>query len=67
MTVTAHLLAALEAITQESVGMLDVLNSAEGLSQNDRREAKRRVFEIRGRAQELFEWLSEVRLEEPRN
>jgi hypothetical protein len=33
----------------------------------DRREAKRRVLEIRARAQELFDWLAEVGLEETRN
>jgi hypothetical protein len=38
-----------------------------GTPAEDRRELKRRVFEIRGQTQELFEWLSESRLEEPRN
>ena len=68
MTRTAALLASLEAIAYETTVMLAALDAAESLpSPSDRREAKRRVLEIRGRAQELFDWLSEARLEEPRN
>lgn len=65
MTATAALLASLESITYETVQMLAVLDDEAPSS--DRREAKRRVLEIRAKAQELFDWLSEARLEEPRN
>jgi hypothetical protein len=67
MTTSAALLASLETITHETVLMADALDVAEGLPAGERREAKRRVMEIRARAQELFEWVSEARLEEPRN
>jgi hypothetical protein len=67
MTTTARLLASLETITNEARAMLADLDDASGLPSGDRREAKRRVLEIRARTQELFEWLSEARLEEPRN
>ena len=68
MTTSAALLSSLEAITHETTQMLSVLDDdAAKLSANDRREAKRRVIEIRTKAQELFEWISEARLEEPRN
>jgi hypothetical protein len=48
--------------------MLNVLDAnAEALPADDVREAKRRIFLIRTEAQELFEWISAARLEEPRN
>lgn len=65
MSATVALLSSLEAITYETVQMLAVLEDEEQTS--DRREAKRRVLEIRAKAQELLDWLAEVRLEEPRN
>ena len=65
MFATATLLSSLNAITAETVTMLTVLDEAKMTS--DRREAKRRVLEIKGKAQELFEWLSAVGLEETRN
>jgi hypothetical protein len=65
MTATAALLQSLDVITAETTTMLSVLDEADMTP--DRREAKRRVIEIRGRAQELFEWLAAVGLEEPRN
>ena len=67
MTVSAALLASLDVISHETTIMEAVLDDATGLPASERREAKRRVLEIRGLAQELFTWLSEVRLEEPRN
>jgi hypothetical protein len=68
MTATAALLASLDAISLETRNMLATLDDAEAaLSPADRREAKRRVYEIRGKTQELFDWLSEAKLEEPRN
>jgi hypothetical protein len=68
MTPTAALLASLEAIFHEMTSMLMVLDEAESiLPASERREAKRRVLEMRGKTQELLEWLSEARLEEPTN
>lgn len=51
MSATAQLFAALDAISQPE----------------DRRELKRRVLAIRAQSQELFEWLSDARLEDARN
>jgi hypothetical protein len=65
MTATAILLASLDVITAETTTMLSALDDADLTP--DRREAKRRVLEIRARAQELFDWLAEVGLEESRN
>jgi hypothetical protein len=62
MFATATLLSSLDAISAETVTMLTVLDEAKMTS--DRREAKRRVLEIKGKAQELFEWLTAVGLEE---
>ncbi|HYI08519.1 MAG TPA: hypothetical protein VEK57_05585 [Thermoanaerobaculia bacterium] len=67
-TATSELLASLDTITFEAMEMLAVLDDAEGLPSNsDRREAKRRILEIRARAQELFEWLTEAKLEDARH
>jgi hypothetical protein len=63
---TARLLASLDSISAETVQILDALESP-GIDPADRREAKRRVLEIRARAHELIEWLSEARLEAPKN
>jgi len=65
MTATAALLASLDTITAETTTMLTALDGA--AASPDRREAKRRVLEIRGFAQELFDWLAVAGLEEPRN
>jgi hypothetical protein len=65
MTATAALLASLDVITAETTTMLTALDDA--TASPDRREAKRRVLEIKALSQELFEWLSEVELEVPRN
>ena len=65
MTPSAAILASLETVAHETTVMLSALDDLPATS--DRREAKRRVYEIRARAHELFEWLAEVRLEEPRN
>jgi len=65
MFATAALLASLDTITHETTSMLTVLDDAEMTT--DRREAKRRVLELRGLAQELFDWLAVAGLEEPRN
>ena len=67
MTASAALLASLDVISHETTIMEVTLDDAEGLPPGERHEAKRRVMEIRARAQELFEWISEARLEEPRN
>lgn len=65
MTRTAELLASLDVIAHETTRMLTTLEDMPATS--DRREAKRRVLEIRGLTQEFFDWLAEVRLETPRN
>jgi hypothetical protein len=69
MTLTAELLASLDTVFHETTTMLRALDERGTAidSDSDRREAKRRVFEIRGKTQELFEWLSNARLEEPKN
>ena len=68
MSVSAALLASLEAISHETTRMLNVLDAnAEALPPDDVREAKRRIFLIRTEAQELFDWIGAARLEEPRN
>jgi hypothetical protein len=67
MTASTALLASLEMIAHETTLMADALDLAGGLPASERHEAKRRVMEIQARAQELFEWISEARLEEPRN
>ena len=65
MTATAAILASLEAITAETTTMLSALDDVS--ASPDCHEAKQRVLEIRGRAQELFDWLAEAGLEETRN
>jgi hypothetical protein len=65
MIATTALLVSLDVITAETTTMLSALDDA--TASPDRREAKRRVLEIRGLAQELFDWLGEVGLEVPRN
>lgn len=70
MTATASLLRPLDVISHETTLMLKTLDGEEAqriASASDQREAKRRVLEIRARTQELFEWISEAWLEEPRN
>lgn len=67
MTPTAAMLASLDVISVETTRMLDTLEVSRGIiPTSDFGEAKRRVLEIRGKAQELFDWLSEVRFEEDR-
>lgn len=53
-TPAAVILRSLDVIASEIVTILDVLDSAPNLPPDDRREAKRRVMEMRGRAQEVF-------------
>jgi hypothetical protein len=65
MTGTAALLSSLDIITAETTTMLSTLDDVK--ASPDRHEAKRRVLEIRGLAQELFDWLGEVGVEEARN
>lgn len=67
MTASGALLSSLETIAHETTLMADALDDAKGLPASERHEAKRRVMEIRGLAQELIEWISAARLEEPRN
>jgi hypothetical protein len=68
MPTTAFLLASLDTISHEATLMLAALDAAgDEVRQEDRREAKRRVTVIREEAQAMLDWLSEVRLEEPRN
>ena len=64
MTVTADLLASLDVITHETTRMQTVLDEGRIVRADDRREAVRRVTELRTKAQELFDWLSEVRFED---
>ncbi|MEA2345188.1 MAG: hypothetical protein QOF63_3357 [Thermoanaerobaculia bacterium] len=65
MTATATMLQSLDVISAETVTMLAELDTAKLTP--DRREAKRRVLEIKANAQELFDWLTAVGLEETRN
>jgi hypothetical protein len=65
MSATTALIQSLDIITAETVTMLAALHEAQMTP--DRREAKRRVLQIRTDAQELFDWLSAVGLEETRN
>jgi hypothetical protein len=65
MSATAVLLESLDVISAETVTMLAELDAAQLTP--DRREAKRRVLEIKGKAQELFDWLTAVGLEETRH
>jgi hypothetical protein len=65
MSATAALLQSLYVISAETVTMLTDLDAAKLTP--DRREAKRRVLEIKGLAHELFDWLNAVGLEETRN
>ena len=67
MTTSAALLASLDLISHETTMMVIALDVAAGLPESERREARRRVLEIRARTQELLEWVSEARIEEPRN
>lgn len=67
MTATASLLRSLDAISHETTLMVGVLDDVEGLPANERREARRKVLQMRAIAHELFDWLSAARLEEPRN
>jgi hypothetical protein len=68
MRITGEMLRSLESITYETTQMLAVLDDARaGIASSDLREAKRRVLDLRAGAHELTEWLSEARLEEPRN
>ena len=63
MSVTADLLASLDVITPETTRMQTVLDEGPIVRADDRREAIRRVTELRTKAQELFDWLNEVRFE----
>jgi hypothetical protein len=69
MAATPALLSSLDTIAYETTLMLDVLDRERATipSAEDRREVKRRVMELRGKAQELFEWLSTTKLEELEN
>ena len=69
MAATPALLSSLDVIAHETTLMLDVLDRERIsiVNADDRREVKRRVLEIRGKAQELFEWLSAARLDELEN
>lgn len=64
--VAGPLLLHLEAIAQEATAAISLLGSLDA-NPSDRREAIRRITEIRTKTQELFDWLSEARLEDPRN
>jgi hypothetical protein len=65
-TATAQLLAALEAITHEAANALAVIDSLPA-SHPDRAEIKRRVIELQSEAQDLFDRIATLRIEEPRN
>ena len=64
MSVTADLLASLGVITHGTTRMRSVLDEGHIVRADDRREAIRRVTELRTKAQEMFDWLSEVRFED---
>jgi len=65
MRATATLLSSLDVIAAETTAMLIAIEEVK--HSPGRREAKRHVLEIRAKAQELFDWLSAVELEETRN
>lgn len=65
MSTTAALLASLETIHHHTTLMLAALDGADVRRPEALREAKLRVLEIRRKAQELFDALSEDRLENP--
>ena len=65
MSVTADLLVSLDVITHEMTRMQTVLDEGHIVHADDRREAIRRVTELRAKAQEMFDWLSEMRFEDP--
>ena len=61
LVVTAPLLVSLDAIAHETSTMLDALaRHRHEIPDDDRREANRRVLELREKSQELFEWISET-------
>ena len=60
-TITASLLSSLDVIAHETTSMLNALDrQRETIPEEDRREAKRRVLELRAKAQELFDWIGEA-------
>jgi hypothetical protein len=62
---TAILLLSLERITHEIREMLSAIDASDSVaSPAARHELRRRIFGMRTEAQELMEWLAEVRLEE---
>jgi hypothetical protein len=67
MKATAALLASLDTITHETLAMLSTLDTAQDARPEHVREAKVRVEQMRAQAQELFDLLSEVWLEEATN
>lgn len=65
---TGEILSDLEEIVQRTTHILSVLErSRRWMSTEDHRDVRRRTLELRTKAQELFDTLSEVRLEEPTN
>ncbi len=67
MKTTATLLASLDTITHETRRMLTALDTAQAARPEHVRAARVRVEQIRAQAQELFDLLSEVWLEEAPN
>jgi hypothetical protein len=66
-TATAALFASLDTITHETRRMLTALDTAQDAQPEHVRAARVRVEQMRAQAQELFDLLSEVWLEEPTN
>jgi|SRR5581483_1818367 len=65
---TGLLVRSLEAILHELTMMEDALRDAGNqVNESDRRQLRRDVHELRARAEALIEWLSNERLEEPKN
>lgn len=67
VTTSAALLAALDVIGHETTHMLNLIDNAPQITAHDLREVKRHVLNIRGEAHLLIEWLSQARLEAPKN
>jgi hypothetical protein len=64
---SARLLASLEAILFEIGQMDSTVDDARGIAREDRSTLKREIAALHERADALMVWLSEQRLETPKN
>ena len=64
---TGSLLRSLEAILFEVQQMEDTLRDAREIDDADRRRLRCDTQELKERANQLMDWLSEMRLETPKN